>query len=102
MIERILVSTVLGVAFLSAPVFADHALAQAKGCMACHQVEAKLVGPAYKEVAAKYKADANAASALAGKIKAGGTGVWGAIPMPPQPMLSDDEAAKLAAWVMSF
>lgn len=86
----------------AAPVFADEALATAKGCLACHQVQIKVVGPAYKDVAAKYKGGADAATVLAGKIKSGGVGTWGQIPMPPQPTLSDDEAAKLAAWVLSL
>lgn len=80
---------------------ADQALAQAKGCMACHQVSAKVVGPAYKDVAAKYKDQADAAEVLAGKVKAGGVGTWGQIPMPPQPTLADDEAKALVAWILA-
>jgi cytochrome c len=79
---------------------ADEALAKAKNCMTCHSVDTKLVGPAYKDIAAKYKGDAGAAAKLAAKVKAGGKGVWGESPMPPN-NLSDDEAAKLVAWVLS-
>ncbi|MEN3373383.1 c-type cytochrome [Dechloromonas sp. ZS-1] len=79
---------------------ADEALAKAKNCMSCHAVDKKLVGPAYKDVAAKYKGDGKAAATLAAKIKAGGKGVWGEIPMPPN-NVSDDEAKKLATWVLS-
>ncbi len=79
---------------------ADEALAKAKNCMTCHAVDKKLVGPAYKEVAAKYKGDKAAVATLAAKIKAGGKGVWGAIPMPPN-NVTEDEAKKLAAWVLS-
>ena len=79
---------------------ADEALAKAKNCMSCHAVDKKLVGPAYKDVAAKYKGDGKAAATLAAKIKAGGKGVWGEIPMPPN-NVSDDEAKKLAAWVLA-
>jgi cytochrome c len=79
---------------------ADEALAKAKNCMTCHSVDTKLVGPAYKDIAAKYKGDAGAAAKLAAKVKAGGKGVWGEIPMPPN-NVSDDEAAKLVAWVLS-
>jgi len=86
----------------TAPVVADEALATAKGCLACHQVAVKVVGPAYKDIAAKYKEEADAATVLAGKIKLGGVGTWGPIPMPPQPTLSDDEAATLAAWVLTL
>ena len=80
---------------------ADQALAQAKGCMACHQVATKVVGPAYKDVAAKYKDQADAAEKLAAKVKAGGVGTWGQIPMPPQPTLSDDEVKTLVSWVLA-
>ena len=85
----------------AAPAFADQALATAKNCMACHAVDRKLVGPAYKEVAKKYAADKGAADALATKIQKGGSGVWGAVPMPANPQVSDAEAKKLAAWVLS-
>lgn len=80
---------------------AVQALAQAKGCMACHQLAVKVVGPAYKDVAAKYKDQADASAMLAAKVKAGGAGVWGPIPMPPQPTLSDDEVNALVAWVLA-
>ena len=86
----------------ASPAFADEALAKSKNCLACHAVDKKLVGPAYKEVAAKYKGDAGAAAKLAEKIQKGGTGVWGQIPMPPNPQVSADEAKKLAAWVLGL
>ena len=79
---------------------ADEALAKSKNCMACHAIDKKLVGPTYKDVAAKYKGDAKAPAMLAEKIKAGGKGVWGQIPMPPN-NVTPEEAAKLAAWVLS-
>jgi cytochrome c len=68
--------------------------------MACHAVDRKLVGPAYKDVAKKYAADKGAVDALAGKIQKGGSGVWGAVPMPANPQVSEAEAKKLAAWVL--
>ena len=77
------------------------ALAKAKNCMSCHAVDKKLVGPGYKEVAAKYKGDKAAAANLAVKIKAGGKGAWGAIPMPPN-NVSEAEAKRLADWVLSL
>ena len=80
---------------------ADEALAKAKNCMSCHQVAVKVLGPAYKDVAAKYKGDAGAVDKLAAKIKAGGKGVWGEIPMPPN-NVTPDEAKKLATWVLSL
>jgi cytochrome c len=77
------------------------ALAKAKNCMSCHGVDKKLVGPGYKEVAAKYKGDKTAAANVAAKIKSGGKGAWGAIPMPPN-NVTEAEAKRLADWVLSL
>ena len=79
---------------------ADEALAKAKNCMSCHAIDKKLVGPAYKEVAAKYKGDAGAVDKLATKVKTGGKGAWGEIPMPPN-NVTPEEAKKLVTWVLS-
>ena len=81
---------------------ADQALAQKSACMSCHQLEKKVVGPAFKDVAKKYKGDAKAEEHIVGVIKKGGKGVWGTVPMPPHPQVSDDNAKKLAAWVLSL
>jgi cytochrome c len=70
-------------------------LLQKNGCVACHSVDQKLVGPAFKDVAKKH---AGKADYLAAKIKSGGSGVWGSIPMPPQTIAADD-AAKIAKWL---
>lgn len=86
---------------LCGPVLADMALAQAKGCMACHQVDAKLVGPSYKDVAAKYQGDANAKAMLIGKVRNGGVGAWGEIMMPPNTTASDAELDTLITWVLA-
>ncbi|MBB5206087.1 cytochrome c [Inhella inkyongensis] len=80
---------------------ADLALAQKKNCMACHAVDKKVVGPAFKDVAAKYAKDKKAADMLADKIVKGGKGSWGEVPMPPNPQVSADEAKKLVAWVLA-
>ena len=80
---------------------ADEALAKAKNCMSCHAVDKKVVGPAYKDVAAKYAGDKDAAGKLAGKIMKGGSGVWGPVPMPANPQVSEAEAKQLAAWVLT-
>lgn len=77
------------------------ATATAKGCMACHGVARSGIGPAYEDVAARYKDRADAAEYLASKVKNGGQGVWGAVPMPPQGHVSDEEAALLVQWIMS-
>jgi cytochrome c len=95
-------STVL--AAFSAPVFADQALATAKNCMACHAVDKKMVGPAYKDVAAKYKGDADAVKKLAVAIQKGSTpgkGNWGPVPMPANTQVNEAEATKLATWVLA-
>jgi cytochrome c len=89
------------VAAISAPAMADEALAKSKNCMACHAVDKKLVGPAYKDVAKKYAGNAKAADMLAEKVVKGGSGVWGAIPMPANPQVSAADAKKLVAWVLS-
>ena len=75
-------------------------LAQEKGCLACHQVDKKLVGPAYKEVAAKYRNDKNALPKLVKKVREGGQGVWGQVPMPPN-QVSEKDAQALVKWVLS-
>ncbi|HEY0825194.1 MAG TPA: c-type cytochrome [Ramlibacter sp.] len=87
-------------AALSAPALADQALATAKNCMACHAADKKLVGPAYKEVAAKYAGQKDAVDRLAAKIMKGGSGVWGPVPMPANAQVNEAEAKKLASWVL--
>jgi cytochrome c len=78
------------------------ALATSSGCMACHQVEAKVVGPAYKEVAGKYKGDAAALEMLIAKVKSGGVGTWGQIPMPPNAHVSDDNIRTIVEWILTL
>jgi cytochrome c len=91
----------LGLAVASGPVFAQAELAKQKNCLACHATDKKLVGPSYKDVAAKYKGDKDAATKLAKKIREGGVGVWGQVPMPANPQVNEQEAASLAKWVLS-
>jgi cytochrome c len=76
-------------------------LAQEKGCLACHQVDKKVVGPSYKEVAAKYRTEKDAMAKLVKKVREGGQGVWGPVPMPPNPSVSEKDAAVLVKWVLS-
>lgn len=80
---------------------ADLALATSKNCMACHAVDKKLVGPAYKEVAAKYKSDKTAVDKLTAKVIKGGSGAWGAVPMPANPQVSEADAKKLVTWILA-
>ena len=85
-----LISAVAALALLSAGVAsANEELAKKSACLACHQIDKKLVGPAYIEVAKKYAGDAGAEAKMIAKVKAGGSGVWGAIPMPPNAAISD-------------
>ena len=83
------------------PAMADLALATSKNCMACHAIDKKVVGPAYKDVAAKYAGQKDAVDKLANKIMKGGAGVWGPVPMPANTQVNAAEAKKLAAWVLS-
>ena len=83
---------------LGAPAMANTALAQKSGCLACHAVDKKVVGPAYQDVAKKYAG--MKPEELAKRIKSGGSGHWGPVPMPPQAALSDADAKTLAAWVL--
>ena len=84
------------------PAMADLALATSKNCTACHSVDKKIVGPAYKDVAAKYAGQKDAVDKLTVKIMKGGSGVWGPVPMPANTQVNEAEAKKLAAWVLSL
>ena len=94
-------AAVAALAAVSAPALADQALATAKNCMTCHAVDKKLVGPSYKDVAAKYSGQRDATDKLAIKIQKGGSGVWGPVPMPANAQVNEAEAKKLAAWVLT-
>ena len=81
---------------------AGEELMKKSGCTACHSVDKKVVGPSYKEVAAKYRGDAGAAAKLADKVKKGGSGVWGPVPMPPNPNVSDADIKTLVAYILAL
>jgi len=81
---------------------ASQQLAQQRGCMSCHQIERKTVGPSYKDVAKKYKGDASAEAKLVEAVKKGGKGVWGTVPMPPHPQVKDEEIQSIVQWVLSL
>ena len=87
---------------IAGPAFANADLAQKKNCMACHATDKKIVGPAYKDVAAKYAGQKDAVAKLAEKIQKGGSGVWGPVPMPPNAQVNADEAKQLATWVLTI
>jgi cytochrome c len=99
--KHFLTLAAIGLAVASGPVFAQAELAKQKNCMACHAIDKKLVGPSYKDIAVKYKADKDAATKLAKKIREGGVGVWGQVPMPANPQVNDAEATSLAKWVLA-
>ena len=86
---------------VSAPAKADLQLATTKNCMACHAVDKKLVGPSYKDIAAKYAGQSDAAAKLEGKVMKGGGGVWGPVPMPANTQVTPAEAKQLVAWVLT-
>ena len=81
---------------------AAEALMKKDGCAACHSVDKKIVGPAYQEVAAKYKGDAGAAAKLIKKVKEGGSGVWGPVPMPPNATTPDADIKNLVDWILTL
>ena len=86
---------------VATPALADMQLATAKNCMACHAIDKKLVGPSYKDVAAKYAGQKDAADKLAVKVIKGSAGVWGPVPMPANAQVTPDEAKKLVAWILT-
>ena len=90
----------VGSLLVSLPAAANLELAKKHNCVACHQVDKKLIGPSFKDVAAKYKDNKGAVDLLATKIVKGGSGVWGPIPMPANTQVSEADAKKLAAWVL--
>lgn len=87
---------------ITGPAFAQADLAQKKNCLACHAVDKKVLGPAYKDVAAKYAGQKDAVDKLAAKVLKGGTGVWGNIPMPANPQVTEAEAKQLVGWILTL
>lgn len=87
---------------VAAPAFANPELARSKICLGCHAVDRKQVGPAFKDIAARYAGQADAVARMADKIVKGGAGAWGPVPMPANPKVTPEEARQLAVWVMSL
>lgn len=96
-----LIVAALGLAFTAAPALASMELATKSACTACHAVDKKLVGPSYKDVAKKYAGNAKAEAMLVEKVKKGGVGTWGQVPMPPNPNVKDADIQTLVKWVLS-
>jgi cytochrome c len=95
-----------GLAGLVTAAWADDAprgqmIARANACMGCHAVDRKVVGPSFQQIAAKYKGDAQAPAKLVNKVKDGGSGVWGVLPMPPHPTMSDADIRTVVDWVLA-
>jgi len=97
---KILIAATAAGMLLVAPARADEALAKKYNCFTCHAVDKKLVGPAYKDVAKKYKGQSDAVAKLSAKVKKGGSGVWGPVPMPPNATVPDADIKKLVEWVL--
>lgn len=89
-------------ALVAAPAFANPELAQKKNCMACHAIDKKVLGPAYKDVAAKYAGQKDAVDKLSQKVIKGGAGVWGPVPMPANTQVSEAEAKQLVQWILTL
>ena len=98
--KSVLISALVAAGVMvSAPAFASKELATKSACLACHTVDKKLVGPAYQDIAKKYKASDEAM--LVAKVKAGGKGVWGQIPMPPNAAVKDEDIKTLVKWILA-
>lgn len=97
------IAVVTGLMFSGGAMSADMPdIAKKNGCTSCHKIDKKLVGPAWQAVADKYKGDAGAADALSAKIAKGGSGVWGPVPMPAQPKLSDADRHELVEFILGL
>jgi cytochrome c len=96
------VSAVAAALVLAGGAHANEKLAQASGCMTCHAIDKKLIGPSYKDVAAKYRTVKGAETDLFKKVKGGSKGVWGQIPMPPNAHVKDDDVKTIVKWILSL
>lgn len=99
--KLILVAAVTVGVLSAGSAIASDKLAQSSGCLTCHAVDKKLIGPAFKDIAAKYKNDKGAEARLAQKVKTGGTGAWGSIPMPPNAHVKDSDIKTLVHWILT-
>jgi len=98
---RMLALLLTACAVAATPALANEELAKKSACTACHAIDKKLVGPSYKDVAAKYKGDKAAEAKLIDKVKKGGSGVWGQVPMPPNASVKDEDIKTLVKWVLA-
>jgi cytochrome c len=96
------VLTAVGLCLTNGAAFADDELYKTKNCFACHRIDRTHLGPAFKTIAAKYVDDKGAEARLVTKIREGGVGVWGQVPMPAQPQVTEAEALTLARWILAI
>ncbi|MES2091307.1 MAG: c-type cytochrome [Pseudomonadota bacterium] len=101
LIPQLLTASALAIVTLS-PALASQELAQKKACMACHGIDKKIVGPAYLDVAKKYKGQKDAQAKLVQKVLKGGSGSWGTMPMPANTQVNEAEANQLVKWILSL
>ena len=101
-ISAALFGLMAGALFVAPAAQANEALAKKHNCTACHQVDKKLVGPSYKDVANKYRGQKDAAAKLSDKVKKGGQGVWGPVPMPPNAAVADADIKTLVSWILAL
>ena len=95
-------TVIMSLVFMALPAWADNTLLVKNNCLACHNVNQTVVGPSFKDVATRYRGQADAADRLAKKIRAGGAGVWGAMPMPAHPQIAEADAKKLAVYILNI
>ena len=105
--KKFLLATLVAHAICATSAFAaeasaGQALAQKSGCLACHSVDKKVLGPSYKDVAAKYKSDKGAAAKLIAKVKTGGSGTWGDMAMPPNAHVKDEDIKTIVEWILTL
>lgn len=100
--KTVLTLAALALAATALPALANEELAKKNACTACHALDKKMVGPAYKDVAAKYKGDAKAETMLVEKVKKGGVGTWGQVPMPPNAAAKDEDVKTLVKWILAI
>ena len=97
---KLMSALVVSVLMVSAPAFASKEIAGKNACMSCHAADKKILGPSYQDIAAKYKGQADAIDKLAKKVKAGGSGVWGPVPMPANAAISEADAKTVVKWIL--
>jgi cytochrome c len=100
--QPVFVIAALAAALAGGNAIANMELAQKSGCTSCHALDKKVVGPSYKDVAAKYKGNKDAEALLAEKVKKGGSGTWGPVPMPPNAAVKDDDVKALVKWILAM